>query len=407
MRVLFVANRLPYAGVAGGYSIIYQRIVGLTHRGHDVGLVAFSRTETPAQVEEMRKQIFEVQLVEAPPNRSFLRRLRDWFFIPVPSRFRSFRSKKMKQCIGNMVEQSRYDVVVTEFARMGQLIYHNPYLPAVRRVMSCHRSLSMFHEEEVAYLGLSPVALYEKFRQKGMKAYEFDLYRSADQVLVLTPQERYWMLSRIQSVHVSVVPGGVDVAYYQKKMDIEQEEAIVFTGSYRDPSNEDAVLWFILNVWPLLLTKNPGLKFYVVGPAPTPAMLQLAEQNTGVHVVGNVDDLRNYLQRAKVFVCPVRLGAGIRTKVLEAMAAGIPIVSTVLGMEGVPALAGENCFMADEPNLMAEYTELLLHDSALSASIAEHACTLVEERFAWEKSIDRLEQTLLRIIHHDPEKRGQ
>ncbi len=308
----------------------------------------------------------------------------------------------MKRKIGDMVEASQYDVVMTEFARMGQLIYHNPFLPAVRRVMSCHRSLSMFHEEEVAYLGLSPLALFEKFRQKGMKAYEFDLYRSADQVLVLTPQERYWMLSRIQGVHVSVVPGGVDVDYYQKDVGVEQEDAIVFTGSYRDPSNEDAVLWFVLNVWPLLVAKNPDLIFYVVGPAPTSAMLQVAEKDAGIQIVGHVDDLRCYLQRAKVFVCSVRLGAGIRTKVLEAMAAGIPIVSTVLGMEGVPALTGENCFMADEPNLMAEYTELLLHDSELSTSIAERACLLVEERFAWKKSLDRLEQTLLRVIHHEP-----
>ena len=397
MRVLFICNRLPFAGVTGGYSIIHQRIDGLCRRGHEVGLAAFSRGETPDQVASLRNMLFELELVDAPKERSLLRRLFDYFFLPVPSRFRACRSRAMKQCVGDMVQRSQYDVVIAEFARMGQHIYKNPYLPAVRRVVSSHRSLSLLHQNEIQYLGWGPEGILQRLRMKGMEAFEFKLYRNADHVLVLSPQERYWMQSRIPNVRVSVVPGGVDTEHFPMRAEPVPEPVIIFTGSYRDRANEDAVLWFLHTAWPLLKQRDPAVKFLVAGPDATPAMHAMAARDPAVQITGYVDDLRPYLHQARVFVCPIRLGAGIRTKLLEAMAAGVPVVSTVLGVEGLPVQVGDNCFLADQPAIMVEYIHLLLQDDSLAASLAERARAMIEERFTLEAGVNRLEQTLIRI----------
>ena len=363
MKILFTSNRLPYAGVAGGYSIIYQRIAGLAARGHEVGLVAFSRGETPEQIADIKRYLIELELVPPPGDRGFFRKVLDYLFSSVPSRFRSYRSQEMKKRIGDMVNRTHYTVVITEFARMGQHLYKNPYLPAVRKVVSCHRSLSMLHEKEVDVMGFSPRALFQRMRLKGMESFEFQLYRNADHVLVLTAQERYWLLSRMPGVHVTVVPSGVDVAYYRPDALRPRAATIVFTGNFHDPSNEDAALWFMKEGWPVLKKSCPDAVFYVVGPCPTEAMrVQAARFGESVRITGWVDDLRTYLHMGGIFICPVRVGAGLRTKVLEAMAAGMPVVSTALGVAGIPAQVGENCFLADQMNMMAHYVELLLND---------------------------------------------
>jgi glycosyltransferase involved in cell wall biosynthesis len=151
-------------------------------------------------------------------------------------------------------------------------------------------------------------------------------------------------------------------------------------------------------VWPKLKIRRPNLKFYVVGPGVAPEIEDLAKRDASIIVTGEVDDIRPYLQKAKVFVCPVRLGSGLRVKLLEAMAAGVPVVSTTLGAEGIPLHTGENCMLADKPEIMAENIEMLLSDEDLRKAIARQARTLVQDRFSWERGIDSLEDVFADLI---------
>ncbi|HEY8240321.1 MAG TPA: glycosyltransferase, partial [Kiritimatiellia bacterium] len=97
-------------------------------------------------------------------------------------------------------------------------------------------------------------------------------------------------------------------------------------------------------------------------------------------------------------LCPVRLGSGLRVKILEAMAAGVPVVSTTLGAEGIPLHTGENALLADTPELMAENILHLLEDEVLRSSIVRQARTLMEDRFAWDRGIDMLEDVLDGVV---------
>ena len=148
---------------------------------------------------------------------------------------------------------------------------------------------------------------------------------------------------------------------------------------------------------PALKARRPGLKFYVVGPGPDAEMYDLARKDPSIIVTGEVDDLRPYFQKAKVFVCPVRLGSGLRVKILEAMAAGVPVVSTMLGAEGMPLHTGDNCLLADRPEIFAQNIELLLSDEDLRKSIAKQARTLVLDRFEWDRGITALEDVMAEV----------
>jgi len=399
MRILFLSRALPHANVIGGPIIVYNRIKRLVERGHEVGLATFvARQPAPADTAELRALLLELELVPQPVGKPRVQVYSDFLFRSIPSQFDAYLSAHMQRLVGELVGRSRYDLVIAEYTEMGQYFVRNPYLPAVRRVVSCHRCATEAYEKGIA---LERSALRRVFRWvvwRKLRACEFGVYAYGDHVLVLTPRDRDSLLKYNRALHISVIPYGVDTQVFTLRRGRKTEEAIVFTGSYADRSNEDAVLWFVRTVWPRLKAQHPDLKFYVVGPQSGASIRTLARRDPSLVVTGRVDDIRPYLEKARVFVCPVRMGGGFRGKILEAMACGVPVVSTSLGAAGVPAMTGVNMFLADTPHGLAEHIGILLSDRRLRGSIAKRARKLVLDSFAWDSCVDALEQVLEAVM---------
>lgn len=397
MRILFLSPRLPHRRVRSGHAIVHQRILRLAARGHEVGLLSFINSSDLAYVDELRSRIFRLETMPAPTPPAPAQRL--WRALagpPLP--FRAWSSPPMMRRVGDLVEADRYEAVIAEFSVMGQFLYRNPWLPAARTVISCHQCATVASQKRCDLLGYTPAGLLERIRRDRLRAYEFQLYRAVDRVLVLTPQERYQLLNYAPDLRTAVIPYGVDTETFRPVSDGPPPDGLVFTGYYADEPNRDAVYWFMENVWPRLRSRHSGLKLYLVGPNPTPAMMGFARADSNVIVTGEVEDVREYLQRAFVFVCPVRMGSGMRGKILEAMASGTPVVTTSLGAEGIPAQPGENCLLADDPAFMAQQIDLLLSDAALRRMLAENARRMVVERLSWDLTVRRLEETLARLF---------
>lgn len=399
MKILFLTNKLPHAEVAGGHRIVYQRIRYLLEAGHQVGLFSFVKKETPAQIASLKGLLTELQTLPLPDRNVAVRAFHDYLSQSRPAMFWKLYSSETMKVIGDMVEAGRYDVVIAEFSEMGQYLYRNPYLSAVHKIISCHRCVSASYEK---YKDLREVRwrLYYKSlpQLRTLQKYEFDLYRNADRIFVLTPQDRFTMQYYAQDLAVSVVPSGVDVNYLQAHPPVPKEPIILLTGYMADPANEDGVKWFYKHVWPELRTRHSDVKFYIVGAAPSRSIRRLAKKDPRINVTGEVKDLRPYRNRARVFITPVRLGSGMRLKVLESMAAGLPVVSSSLGIAGLDAQSGVNCFVADTPELFAQCVEWLLTDRGLSARMARNARELVEQKYTLEEGLTRFERTVRSIV---------
>jgi len=400
MKILFLTNKLPHAEVAGGHRIVYQRIRYLVEAGHQVGLFSFIKKETPEQIDSLQGFLTEQKTLPLPARNIAVRAFHDYLSQSRPAMFLKLYSSEMMKAVGDMVEQGRYDVVIAEFSEMGQYLYRNPYLSAVHKIISCHRCVTASYEK---YKDLSEVRLrlhYKSIPQLHiLQKYEFDLYRSVDRIFVLTPQDRFTMQYYAQDLAVSVVPSGVDVKYLQAHPPVPKEPIILLTGYMADPANEDGVEWFYHHVWSDLSHRHPELKFYIVGSSPSRRIQRMAQKDPRVRVTGEVKDLRPYRNRARVFITPVRLGSGMRLKVLEAMAAGLPVVSTALGVAGLDAQSGVNCFVADTPELFTQCIEWLLTDRGLSARMARSARELVEEKYTLEEGLRRFEKTVQSIVN--------
>jgi glycosyltransferase involved in cell wall biosynthesis len=165
-------------------------------------------------------------------------------------------------------------------------------------------------------------------------------------------------------------------------------------GYFSDKSNRDAALWFIRSVWPLLAKRHPSLTCQFVGRGIGNEMKQAAFKHPAIELISEVDDLRPYRKQATVFINPMRLGSGLRIKILEAMATGLPVVTTSLGAAGLPAQNGINCFINDTPEGFADSISWLLSDTSLAARIGQTAQQLVATQYSAKTTILELERIL-------------
>lgn len=393
MKILFLSTRLPHEGITGGHVIVYQRILRLARRGHEVGLAVFGSEDDAEYVEPMMPMLRELEIVPRPRH-SGAGDAWSFFTRGMPPYFRQFRSVEMMRKVGDMVDRGGYHVAIAEFSAMGQCLYRNPYLPAVRRVVSCHAGIATTYRKLADILGFRPRGIRSRLSLAGLLRYELDLYRSMDRILVLTSQERYGLLNYAPDLRISVIPGGVDTSHVVPPRERVHELELLFTGHFEQEANRDAVLWFLRTAWPRLKARVPGLRFKIVGPGSTEALRDEARRDPALTVMGGVPDLRPHFATAAVFVCPVRLGSGLRLKVLEAMAAGVPVVTTSLGGEGIPIQQGDSGFVADRPEMMADYIELLLGDASLRQTLSRQGRNLVETRFSWDLGVDQIEDVL-------------
>jgi glycosyltransferase involved in cell wall biosynthesis len=149
--------------------------------------------------------------------------------------------------------------------------------------------------------------------------------------------------------------------------------------------NVDAMLYFTKSIWPLIKELVPKARMQIVGRSPSPEIHSLQSIN-GIEIVGEVPDIRPYIKSASVFVCPMRLGSGIKNKLLEAMSSGLPIVSSSSGFSGIEAKDGDNILVADDPSKFAEKVSYLLHDSLLREKLGSGARALIEREYSWSRA---------------------
>jgi glycosyltransferase involved in cell wall biosynthesis len=229
-------------------------------------------------------------------------------------------------------------------------------------------------------------ALYSAVQWHRLRRYEARVCREADAVVAVSEADAALLRRLAPEGRYLVLPNGVDTAAFAfREAPPAEPPELVFTGTMDFRPNVDAALWFAEAILPLVRRARPDVRCLVVGKAPDARLLAVAQRGPGLVVTGAVPDVRPYLARAAVYVVPMRMGSGTRLKVLEAMAAGVPVVSTRVGLQGIAATPAEEAYAADAPGAFAAAVLRLLGDAGERARLAQRARALVEARYDWAR----------------------
>jgi polysaccharide biosynthesis protein PslH len=298
-------------------------------------------------------------------------------------------SRAMRKAIEQLVARENFDVVHADQLSMGQFAID---LPVPIRVLDEHNAVWTIVRRAAAYESSFTRRLVAEIEWRKLRSYEGRVVREVDHVTVVSDADRQALeMAAGAPIRATIVPITVDIEALRFAPATSAAPRILSVATMFYPPNAEGVSWFAREVFPIVRAAVPAAEFTIVGSRPPKNVLALADSVEGISVTGYVEDLDPLVQESTLLVVPVHSGSGMRVKILEALARGLPIVSTSVGAEGIDVVAGEHLLVADEPADFASAVIHLLRDSASAGRLARRGRELVEQRYDWRTGLSALE----------------
>lgn len=228
---------------------------------------------------------------------------------------------------------------------------------------------------------------------KEAKREELDTYKKADLIITVTEKERN-ILKRYMGVPIETVFTGTEVPGEIRER--RGRKNILFVGYMRNHQNEDAVIYFVNKIYPYIKKEIPEVKFYIVGSSPTERVKKLSNRN--VIITGYVKDITLFYNSFMVSVVPLRIGSGMKSKVIESLAWGCPVVSTSIGAEGMGLKDGKNILITDNPKNFAKKIIRVYTDEKLWYNLSIEGYKTVKRKYGMKLMEEKLLNLVMRCM---------
>ena len=393
MRVLYFSPRICWPTISGAHlrDFYFARQLAGNAQLTYIGLVS---EDARSQAEQLRDRLEPqrgTQVIALQRDRSYKRtNILRGLIGPTPLNVLNFTSPGVLAQLDRLLQEQAFDVVQIE--SMHLIAYARRIrqtAPRTRLILDWHNIeseiLARYAENDPNRLR----SVYAKRTSALSRGVEDELLRLCHAHTVCSERERQVLLARVPQARIAVVGNGVDCEFFgEGPSETSERRDVLFMGRMDYHANIDAALFFVREVWPLVRRLRPELRLVIVGAQPPKQVLALRQPD--ITVTGTVDDVRPFYRSAMVSVVPLRVGGGTRLKVLEAMAAGTPVVSTSLGAEGLAITDGKDILIADAPPAMADAIASLQTESPLWHELAANGRRLVREKYDWSVVGDAL-----------------
>jgi glycosyltransferase involved in cell wall biosynthesis len=385
MRVLLLTQILPYPPDSGPKVKTFHLLQHLARR-HEVTLVSLVRSQAEAaRAEALRGLCAAVHTVRLRRSRardaghligsllagdSFIMRRDD--------------SPALRALLAELTSRERFDIVHADQLNMAQFAVE---LPGGARVLDEHNAVWTIVQRMASHSGYGK-RLFLELEARRLRRYEAAICARFDALMAVSEPDHAFLQLAAADAGVAlppaaIIPIAVDAQGAPPVARAAAPLTILSMATMFWPPNVDGVLWFAREVFPLVRRAAPAARFVVMGARPPASVRRLADEDSSITVTGYVEDPAPYLEQTAALVVPVRAGGGMRVKILEALARGLPIVSTTIGYEGIALTPGEQLLVGDTPEAFAAALVQLLQDSALGRRLAAAGRRVAEERYDW------------------------
>jgi hypothetical protein len=394
MKILYICHRFPYPPKRGGKIRPFNMIRHLSGRGHQVTVCSLARTAAEAQEGQgiaPHCAAFHIGTVTEPVQYA---RMVARLPLPTPSSMGYFYSPDLDRQVQTLLRSQTWDLIFVHCSSVGQ------YVQGVAGVPKILDFGDMDSQKWLEYSHYKPFPLSLGYRLEGHKLERAErrLARKFDLCTATTRAEWETLEQYGTGAATDWFPNGVDADYFSPGDGPYEPETISFIGRMDYYPNQECMARFCAQVWPLLKAQRPGMRLLIVGADPTPAVRAL-ERNPDVEVTGSVPDVRPYVRRSALMVAPLAIARGTQNKILEAMAMGVPVVTSRAAAGGVDAEAESHLLVADSA---AEITQAILRitdNPAERQRLAHTGRQRMLSHHAWPRSMQRLDGIIERCLH--------
>jgi glycosyltransferase involved in cell wall biosynthesis len=309
---------------------------------------------------------------------------------------------EMFELIERLMKESSYDIIHIDHAHMGKygLWMKEKYdIPIVLRE---HNYETVLYERYAANEKNPLKKLVATIHGKRLRKEEARFFRAFDATIPITQQDEALMRRDVPNATYYTIPAGVDLEDFNPTPEPEIPNSILWIGGTNWRPNLDAIEFFAKEIFPLIVKVLPEATFDIVGENTDRLQHLITSGNTSIRLHGRVPDIRPFMSKSAVMICPLRVGGGMRLKLLDFFAAGKAVVSTRIGAEGNAARDGEHLLLRDDKESFAQAVIMLLKDETLRKKLGTNARTLVEQEYSWESIGKRFCDVYEKVIadHH-------
>lgn len=389
MNLLWISHNIPYPPKTG----VLQRNYNLLReaaRHADIYLLAVFKSDIlpgDYDLDEARRELGKlcrhIEIVHLPIEASravLYRKALVSLVTRDPLSANWVKDAGMRKQLRSLVESVPFDLV--HFDTVSLAAYRDD-VGSVPRILNHHNIESHLLKRRIAFEPNPLKRTYYAIEGSKLERYEQRVCAEFDVNFTVSDLDRHRLLQLVPTARAEVIANGVDVEYFSHDGSATTPGNLVMASGMNWFPNRDAALYMCNEIWPLLSARMPGLTWTVVGASPPQQVVDLAARDPRVVVTGFVDDVRPYLSRAEIYLCPMRDGGGTRVKILDALSMSKPIVSTTMGCEGIAVTPGHDVLIADTPDEFVEQVERLHASEELRASLGLAARSLAMEKYSW------------------------
>ncbi len=396
MRILFISTSIPFPPTDGGKLVVYGLLKSLAERGHEIELIAYLKHDDYKTSYENLKQYCIPHILDYKADNSLIGAFKN-LFSSVPYNASKYYSKLILKYTIDLINRKSFDIIQINHLHLGWLADHIRLItksPLVMRSQNIETIIMKRYSDNIR----SPLLKYfSSLQYKKLKKYELQIYSKFDLCIMISDSDLHYLKKHLPETDAINIPGGVDSKLFIQEITEVNSHSIAHIGHTDWYPNYDSLKWFITGVLPLVLKKYPDSQLYVYGGGNTKNFPVDGKLKKNVNIIGFVDNLWNNLSKIKLAVVPLRIGGGIRIKILELLASGNLVISTSIGKEGINVQDYKHLLVADTAEEFADRI-IQVFDGYDVSRIIMNGRKFMEENYSWEVISQRFEESYRQLI---------